>query len=82
MSDRKNLKVNPTTKDRFDALKKVGETTDGLLHRAFDALEAGGDDQYPGAPRCTECRSVAHAWTVEGGNLVCGGCADGEIDLE
>jgi len=83
MSDRKNLKVNPTTKERFDALKKSGETVDGLLHRAFDALEAQEEsEQYPDVPRCTDCGWVAHAWTVEDGMLLCGSCADAEIVIE
>lgn len=80
MTDRKNLKVSPDTKARLDELKRDGETTDGLLNRAFDALDADENrDQQPGAPRCTDCGAIAHAWTVEGGQLVCGNCAEGEV---
>jgi len=57
MSNRKTLKVKPTTKERFDAL-------DDLANR----------EQYPDAPRCTDCGSVAHVWTVEDGMLLCGSC--------
>jgi hypothetical protein len=80
---RKTLKCNEETKERFDDLKRDGETTDGFLNRAMDALEADeADDQYPGAPRCTNCGNKAHVWTVEDGMLVCGLCADGDIELE
>lgn len=78
---RKNIKAQPDTKERLNGLKRDGETWDGLLLRAADALEADEDrDQWPGAPRCTDCGAIAHAWTVENGMLVCGVCADGEID--
>ena len=40
---RKTLKVSEETKDRLDELKREGETTDGVLNRAFDALEDEGD---------------------------------------
>lgn len=43
MPDRKTLKIHSKTKDRLDELKRDGETTDGLLNRAFDALEADED---------------------------------------
>jgi hypothetical protein len=43
MTERKTLKCSPDTKARFDQLKRDGETTDGLLNRAFDALEADED---------------------------------------
>ena len=80
---RKNIKVQPDTKDRLKDLKRDGETQDGLLNRAFDALEADEDrDQWPGAPRCTDCGSIAHAWTVENGMLVCGVCAEGDIEID
>lgn len=80
---RKNIKVQPDTKGRLKDLKRDGETQDGLLNRAFDALEADEDrDQWPGAPRCTDCGSIAHAWTVENGMLVCGVCAEGGIDID
>ena len=82
MTERKTLKVKEGTKARLDEHKRDGETTDGLLQRAFDALEADeADEQYPGAPRCTECHAVAHVWTVEGGQLVCDACAEDDVDL-
>ncbi len=37
--DRKTLKINEETKDRLDELKRDGETWDGFLRRAADALE-------------------------------------------
>lgn len=36
---RNTLKIHDETKDRLDELKREGETIDGLLNRAFDALE-------------------------------------------
>jgi len=36
---RNTLKVHDETKARLDELKREGETVDGLLNRAFDALE-------------------------------------------
>lgn len=41
--NRKTLKVSEETKERLDELKREGETTDGVLNRAFDALEDDGD---------------------------------------
>ncbi len=73
---RKTLKVSEETKARLDELKRDGETWDGLLRRAADAVEADeSGDQYPNTPRCTECGNKAQAWTVEDGMLVCGLCA-------
>lgn len=80
MTDRKTLKTSPEIKDRLDELKRDGETTNGLLNRACDALET--DENQGDAPRCTECHAQSHVWTVEAGNLVCGVCADGEISVE
>lgn len=82
MTDRVNIKADVETRERLSELKRGGETWDGVLLRAADALEAEeGRDQYPGAPRCTDCTAVANEWTVEGGRLLCGGCAEGEITL-
>lgn len=79
---RKTIKCSEATKDRFDEHKRDGETTDGLLNRAFDALEADERrDKYPGAPRCTDCKSIATVWTIEDGSLVCGVCADDDVEL-
>jgi hypothetical protein len=83
MTDRVNIKADETARDRLRALKRDGETWDGLLLRAADAIEDDEDrDQWPGAPRCTDCGAIAHAWTVENGMLVCGSCAEGEIDVD
>lgn len=79
---RKTLKVSPETKATLDELKRDGETTDGLLTRAFDALET--DDQAGDGhtrPRCTDCGSKADVWTVEAGDLVCGLCAESDIEM-
>jgi hypothetical protein len=44
MTERKTLKIKPKTKDRLNEHKREGETFDGLLLRAMDALEDEGDD--------------------------------------
>jgi hypothetical protein len=62
---------------------REGETWDGLLLRAAQALEADeSDDQRPGAPRCTECYATADVWTVKDGALVCGACGELEVVFE
>lgn len=82
MSDRVNIKADTDTREQLQELKRDGETWDGLLLRAADALEAEEDrDQYPGAPRCTDCSAIAHVWTVEDGMLVCGACASKDIEV-
>ena len=77
MSECKTLKVSPTTKSRLDNFKRDGETTDGLLDRAFDALEEherrGGQQT---APACAECGASVTTWTIIDGNAVCEECAD------
>lgn len=81
MSNRVNIKADESTRERLGGLKREGETWDGLLLRAADALEAEEDrDQKPGAPRCNDCGAIADVWTVEDGMLVCGVCADGDVD--
>jgi rubrerythrin len=81
MTERKTLKCSPDTKARFDMIKRDGETTDGLLNRAFDALEAEENrERAPGVPRCSDCGSIADVWTVEEGDLLCPLCAEGEVD--
>jgi hypothetical protein len=81
MTDRTNIKTTEEIRDELREYKRDGETWDGLLRRAADALESDADrDQYPGAPRCTECGSIAHGWTVEAGRLRCGVCAEGEVE--
>lgn len=77
---RKDIRVDADTKQLAAASKRDGETWDGWTRRAVDALQAdAADDQYP-APRCTDCGSRAHAWTVENGDLRCPNCADGPVD--
>lgn len=76
---RKTLKTSEETKSRLDKLKRGGETVDGILNRAFDALEADESDQDGSVPRCTDCQCEAEDWTVEDGQLVCGVCADADI---
>lgn len=78
---RKTLKPSEETKDRLDSLKRGGETVDGILNRAFDALEADESDQNGTVPRCTDCQCQAEVWTVEDGQLVCGVCADSDVEL-
>lgn len=80
MTDRVNIKTDEKTRNRLQTLKRDGETWGGLLRRAAEALEADeAGDQYPGTPRCTDCGAQAHVWTVEGGSLVCGSCADDPV---
>lgn len=83
MTNRKTLKIDPGLGDRLDGLKRDGETWNGVLSRAADALEADSDDgQYAGIPRCTDCGNLAHAWTVEDGYLVCPLCAESEVQVD
>lgn len=78
---RVNIKADEETRDRLRELKRHGETWDGLLARAADAVERDEDrKQRPGAPRCTDCNAIADIWTVENGELVCGVCAEGDIE--
>lgn len=82
MTNRVNIKTNEETRERLQDVKRDGETWDGLLKRAADAIKRDERrEQYPGAPRCTECHAISHVWTVEGGMLVCGECVDVEIEL-
>jgi len=76
MTDRKTLKIHPETKARLDDLKD-GETTDGLLNRAFDALEEQrrrGNQQS--APICGTCGERVTTWTLIEGAVACEDCAD------
>lgn len=78
---RKTMKINAETKSRIADLKRDGETWDGLLMRAADALQTDEDTATaPGTPRCTDCKAKAHCWTVEEGQLVCGACASAPKD--
>lgn len=61
--------------------KRGGETVDGMLNRAFDALEVDESTQNGSVPRCTDCQCQAEVWTVEDGQLVCGASADSNIEL-
>ena len=78
MSDnRVNIKADEPTRDRLRGLKRNGETWDGLLNRAADALEeevrrAGQQT----APVCAECGATVTTWTIIDGNAVCEDCAD------
>ena len=73
---RKTLKCSEETKRRFDALKREGETTDGLLNRAFDELEAEERRGDKSAPVCAKCGSATQRWTIINGSAVCPDCAD------
>lgn len=75
MTDRVNLKVDSTTRSRLSDVKRDGETWDGLLLRAAEALE-GGDT----GPVCSECGDAVQTWTTIDGAVVCLDCAD--IDRE
>jgi len=77
MSERVNIKADETTRDRLRALKRDGETWDGLLLRAADVLEdqerKGGQS---GVPVCSSCGSLAATWTLINGAVHCEDCAD------
>jgi broad specificity phosphatase PhoE len=80
MSERVNIKTDETTRDRLQELKRDGETWDGLLNRAADALEdlerQGGQ---AGVPVCASCGTLATAWTLIDGAVHCEDCADVEF---
>jgi len=83
MSDnRVNIKTDESIRDRLRSLKQNGETWDGLLLRAVDALEdlerKGGQS---GPPTCTSCGATVTMWTVIDGEARCEDCADVEFDL-
>jgi len=78
MSDsRVNIKAGEATRAQLQALKRDGETWDGLLRRAAEALEErerkGGQS---GTPVCTSCGELAVAWTLVNGEVRCEDCAD------
>lgn len=80
MSDRVNIKADVATRDRLKALKREGETWDGLLLRIAEAVEErerrGGQS---GAPICASCGSLASTWTLIDGAVHCEDCADAEF---
>lgn len=80
MSDRVNIKADETTRDRLRALKRDGETWDGLLLRMAEAVEdqerKGGQS---GIPVCAGCGDLATTWTLVGGAVNCEDCADVEF---
>ena len=82
MSDRVNIKTDETTRDRLQALKRDGETWDGLLLRMAEALEdlerQGGQS---GVPVCASCGDLATTWTLIDGEVRCEDCADVEFRL-
>jgi hypothetical protein len=81
MTDRVNIKTTEHRRDRLKTLKRDGETWDGLLARAADALEEqarkGGQN---GPPVCTSCGEIVATWTVVDGAVKCDECADIEFD--
>jgi len=82
MSDRVNIKADETTRDRLSSLKRNGETWDGLLLRAADALEEqerrGGQS---GVPVCASCGDLATTWTLIDGAVHCEDCADVDFSV-
>jgi len=80
MSGRVNIKADEETRDRLQALKRDGETWDGLLLRAAEALEErerkGGQS---GTPICASCGELVDAWTLVDGEVRCEDCADIEF---
>lgn len=80
MSERVNIKADERTRDRLRGLKRNGETWDGLLNRAADAIEEqerkGGQS---GVPVCMGCGNLATTWTLIDGAVHCEDCADVEF---
>jgi hypothetical protein len=81
MSDnRVNIKSQESTRDRLRGLKRDGETWDGLLLRAAEALEEherrGGQQT---APVCAECGEATSIWTIIDASAFCEDCADVEF---
>jgi hypothetical protein len=78
--DRVNIKTDETTRDRLRSVKRNGETWDGLLLRAAEALEEhdrrGGQQT---APVCAECGEATSTWTIIDGSAFCEDCADVEF---
>jgi hypothetical protein len=78
--NRVNIKADEATRDRLRGLKRNGETWDGLLIRAAEALEErerkGGQS---GAPVCASCGELVSAWTLVDGAVRCEDCADIEF---
>jgi hypothetical protein len=77
MNNRVNIKADERTRDRLQALKRDGETWDGLLLRAADALEEqerqGGQS---GVPVCSSCGELVTKWTLVDGAVRCEDCSD------
>jgi hypothetical protein len=81
MSDsRVNIKADEATRAQLRALKRDGETWDGLLRRAAEALEErerkGGQS---GTPVCASCGELVAAWTLVDGAVRCENCANIEF---
>jgi hypothetical protein len=78
--DRVNIKAAERTRDRLRDLKRDGETWDGLLIRAAEALEErerrGGQS---GVPVCSQCGALATSWTIIDGAVHCEDCVDVEF---
>ena len=72
---RVNLKLDVSTRSRLGELKRDGETWDGVLTRAAEALEEREDGPTEG-PVCEECGTVAATWTLREGTVVCTDCDD------
>jgi hypothetical protein len=76
---RVNLKLDISTRSRLGELKRDGETWDGVLTRAAEALEERDAGPTRG-PVCDDCGSVAATWVLRDGAVVCTDCdaADAE----
>lgn len=74
---RVNLKLDVSTRSRLGELKRDGETWDGVLTRAAEALEEQRDGRSQG-PVCDECEEVAATWKLRGGTVLCIDCASAE----
>lgn len=74
MSKRVNIKVDKETRERIAQQKREGETWDGLLRRAADALDdRAAGRSTPGV--CASCGDGLSTWTVVDGDALCLDCA-------
>ena len=77
---RVNIKADEATRAQLQALKRDGETWDGLLLRAVEALEERERrDGQIGTPFCVNCGTAVEVWTLVDGEARCEDCADIEF---
>lgn len=77
---RKTLKPTEETKKRMEEYKRDGESWDGFLNRAVDAIEE--DDGLPAGLYCSKCGEPTEIYTIVGGDLQCGDCHESPPEIE